>query len=92
RGAFWILAGLSLLMAVALVLFMPAVDRGERLDLRRQARIFGEPLFLTNVALSVLVFSAMFVSYTYLADILERIAGITPARIGWWLMGFGAGS
>ncbi|MGV8183267.1 MFS transporter, partial [Pseudomonas aeruginosa] len=33
---------------------------------------------------------AMFVSYTYLADILERIAGITPARIGWWLMGFGA--
>ncbi|WP_162953502.1 MFS transporter, partial [Pseudomonas aeruginosa] len=45
RGAFWILAGLSLLMAVALVLFMPAVDRGERLDLRRQARIFGEPLF-----------------------------------------------
>ncbi|HCA5810092.1 MFS transporter, partial [Pseudomonas aeruginosa] len=90
RGAFWILAGLSLLMAVALVLFMPAVDRGERLDLRRQARIFGEPLFLANVALSVLVFSAMFVSYTYLADILERIAGITPARIGWWLMGFGA--
>ncbi|MBN0719456.1 MFS transporter, partial [Pseudomonas aeruginosa] len=67
-----------------------AVDRGERLDLRRQARIFGEPLFLANVALSVLVFSAMFVSYTYLADILERIAGITPARIGWWLMGFGA--
>ncbi|MCW5269242.1 MFS transporter [Pseudomonas aeruginosa] len=78
------------LLAVALVLFMPAVDRGERLDLRRQARIFGEPLFLANVALSVLVFSAMFVSYTYLADILERIAGITPARIGWWLMGFGA--
>ncbi len=32
----------------------------------------------------------MFTAYTYLADMLERIAGVAPAQVGWWLMGFGA--
>jgi predicted MFS family arabinose efflux permease len=42
------------------------------------------------VTLSVLVFTAMFTAYTYLADLLERLAGIPAAQVGWWLMGFGA--
>jgi len=32
----------------------------------------------------------VFTAYTYLADLLERIAGVAPAHVGWWLMGFGA--
>ncbi|MBB3213907.1 putative MFS family arabinose efflux permease [Herbaspirillum sp. Sphag1AN] len=48
------------------------------------------PFFLANVALSVLVFTAMFAGYTYLAEMLEKAAGIAPAQGGWWLMGFGA--
>jgi DHA1 family inner membrane transport protein len=56
----------------------------------QQARLFREPYFLANVALSVIVFTAMFTAYTYLADLLERIAGVAPANVGWWLMGFGA--
>jgi DHA1 family inner membrane transport protein len=31
----------------------------------------------------------MFTSYTYLADMLERIALVPPSQVGWWLMGFG---
>jgi DHA1 family inner membrane transport protein len=90
RNSFWILALLSLLMAAGLWLLMPAVARSPRMNLREQARLFKEPYFLANVALSVIVFSAMFTAYTYLADILERLAGIAPAHVGWWLMGFGA--
>jgi predicted MFS family arabinose efflux permease len=90
RNSFWILALLSLLMAAGLWLLMPAVARSPRMNLREQARLFKEPYFLANVALSVIVFSAMFTAYTYLADILERLAGIAPAQVGWWLMGFGA--
>jgi predicted MFS family arabinose efflux permease len=90
RNSFWILALLSLLMAAGLWLLMPAVARSPRMNLRAQARLFKEPYFLANVALSVIVFSAMFTAYTYLADILERLAGIAPAQVGWWLMGFGA--
>ena len=90
RGAFALLAGLSLLMAVAVLVCMPAVARTERVDFLRQAHIFKEPLFLANVALSIVIFSAMFVAYTYLADILERVAGVAPQDVGWWMMGFGA--
>ncbi|AWL04119.1 MFS transporter [Massilia oculi] len=90
RSAFWILAALSLAIALALWRLMPAVARARRVDFRSQARLFREPFFLANVALSILAFTAMFTAYTYLADILERIAGVAPANVGWWLMGFGA--
>ena len=89
RGAFWLLAGLSLVMAVAMAIYMPRVARSARVDFLKQARIFKEPLFLANVALSIIIFSAMFVAYTYLADMLERVAGVPPAHVGWWMMGFG---
>ncbi|MGE8114107.1 MULTISPECIES: MFS transporter [Pseudomonas] len=90
RGAFWLLAGLSLLMAVAMSVCMPRVARTAKVDFLKQARIFREPRFLANVLLSVVVFSAMFIAYTYLADILERVANVAPADVGWWMMGFGA--
>lgn len=90
RNAFWILAALSLAMALALLFLMPAVARAKRVDFRSQARLFREPYFLANVGLSILVFTAMFIAYTYLADILERVAGVAPLDVGWWLMGFGA--
>ena len=90
RNSFWMLAALSLLMAAALWMLMPAVARSPRLNFKEQARLFKEPYFLGNVVLSVIVFTAMFTAYTYLADILERLAGIAPANVGWWLMGFGA--
>ncbi|KPA97796.1 MFS transporter [Pseudomonas asplenii] len=90
RGAFGGLAGLSLIMALAIMTCMPGVERAPKVDWRQQARIFREPFFLANVMLSVLVFTAMFVAYTYLADLLERVAGVDSAHVGWWLMGFGA--
>lgn len=90
RGAFWVLAGLSLIMAVAMMVYMPTVERTQKVDFLKQARIFKEPFFLANVTLSIVVFTAMFVAYTYLADILERVAGVVPAHVGWWLMAFGA--
>jgi len=90
RNSFWILALLSLAMAAALWVLMPAVARAPRMNFKEQARLFKEPYFLANVALSVIVFTAMFTAYTYLADMLERLAGIAPANVGWWLMGFGA--
>ena len=90
RGAFYALAALSLLVAILLQWCMPAQRASQRMRLAEQARILRDPYFLANVALSVVVFTAMFTAYTYLADTLETVAGIAPARVGWWLMGFGA--
>lgn len=90
RGAFWMLAGLSLLIAALIWISMPTVRGSKPVAMREQAGILKSPFFLANVALSVLVFTAMFTGYTYLAEMLEQSAGIPPAQVGWWLMGFGA--
>ena len=89
RGTFWGLSGLSLLMGVLLFFVMPTLARPARVRLAEQARILKDPYFLGNVVLSVVVFTAMFTAYTYLADTLEQIAHIPAAQVGWWLMGFG---
>lgn len=90
RGAFWLLAAMSLLIAVMLQVCMPAVRSQQRLRFSEQLRILRDPVFVANVALSVLVFTAMFTGYTYLADMLENAARVPKAQVGWWLMGFGA--
>ncbi len=90
RGAFWLLAAMSLLIAVMLQVGMPTVRSQQRLRISEQPRILRDPVFVANVALSVLVFTAMFTGYTYLADMLENAARVPKAQVGWWLMGFGA--
>ena len=89
RGTFAGLAALSLVMAGLLLLVMPPIVRQPRMRLADQLGIFRKPAFVANLALSVLVFTAMFTAYTYLADLLEQVAGIAPGAVGWWLMGFG---
>jgi predicted MFS family arabinose efflux permease len=90
RGAFWALAVLSALIAVLLQVFMPSMAAGKRVGLVQQARILRDPLFVANVLLSVVIFTAMFTGYTYLAEFLEQIAQVPSSQVGWWLMGFGA--
>ncbi|WP_420713664.1 MFS transporter [Pseudomonas sp. RtIB026] len=90
RGAFWGLSALSLLMLLLLALYMPTLARPERSSIGQQMRILRDGRFIGNIVLSVVVFTAMFTAYTYLADMLERLAGIAPVAVGWWLMGFGA--
>lgn len=90
RVAFALLAGLSLLLAVLIAMFMPALELPPRMRLVEQARILGDAHFVAHVGLSVLIFTAMFTAYTYLADTLETLVGVAPGRVGWWLMGFGA--
>jgi DHA1 family inner membrane transport protein len=90
RGAFWALTVMSLLMALLLWISMPSVAKTAKVGLAKQAKILTDPQFIVNLLLSILVFTAMFTAYTYLADTLERIAMIAPTQVGWWLMGFGA--
>ncbi|MBH3427668.1 MFS transporter [Pseudomonas alkylphenolica] len=91
RAAFALLAGLALVKALLLHLYLPRTPRhNQATSLRGQFGILRSRLLQGHVLLSVLVFSGMFTAYTYLADILERLAGFDGARVGWYLMGFGA--
>ncbi len=89
RGTFWLLSGISLLMAVLIAVSMPQIRQPKKESLAEQASILKDPFFLGNIALSVVVFTAMFTAYTYLADTLQHVAMMPASQVGWWLMGFG---
>ncbi|WP_249675512.1 MFS transporter [Pseudomonas abieticivorans] len=91
RGSFWILAGISLLIAALMHLVMPTLPVSPSAHPeQKQTAILRQPRFLAHLLLSILTFTALFTAYTYLADVLERLAGIPASQVGWWLMGFGA--
>ncbi|WNW10489.1 MFS transporter [Pseudomonas sp. DTU_2021_1001937_2_SI_NGA_ILE_001] len=90
RAAFAVVGALALLKACSLVIWLPASQPFAPASMRRQLGLLRSPRLLGHVLLSVLVFSGMFTAYTYLADILERLAGFDGALVGWCLMGFGA--
>jgi len=91
RSAFAILALVAMIKALLLWRYLPATRLHlEQVSLRSQFGILRRPLMIGHVLLSILVFCGMFTAYTYLADILERLAGFNGTVVGWCLMGFGA--
>lgn len=90
RAAFATLAVLALAKALALMVFLPAIQlKKEAVPMREQFGILRNPVVVTHVSLSLLLFAGMFTAYTYLADILEKVAGFNGTTVGWILMGFG---
>ncbi|GAA5129096.1 MFS transporter [Luteolibacter yonseiensis] len=90
RAAFASIAVLAFIKAIALMLFLPKVPlKKQPASFLKQFGILKNPVVVGHVLLSLLVFAGMFTAYTYLADILERLAGFDGATVGWILMGFG---
>ncbi|WP_235567210.1 MFS transporter [Lysobacter sp. Root604] len=91
RVAFGALAAVAFGKAALLYFFLPST-RLERAHapLAEQFRVLRDPLLIGHVLLSTLLFTGMFTAYTYLADLLERLAGFDGSWIGWTLMAFGA--
>ncbi|MDO7896853.1 MFS transporter [Pseudomonas citrulli] len=91
RSAFAILAVIAFAKALLLFIYLPRTNlHQQQVSFRSQFKILRSPLMQGHVLLSILVFSGMFTAYTYLADILERLAGFDGTLVGWCLMGFGA--
>ncbi|HEY0790319.1 MAG TPA: MFS transporter [Chthoniobacterales bacterium] len=90
RTAFAAIAVLASAKAVLLFVFLPTIQANQdRVPVWRQMGILRGPRMLGHVLLSLLVFAGMFTAYTYLADILEKLGGLSGAAVGWILMGFG---
>ncbi|RYD25103.1 MAG: MFS transporter, partial [Verrucomicrobiaceae bacterium] len=90
RTAFATLTVLSLAKLLLLFRFLPRLPgSGERIPVLKQLGILRQPRILGHTALSVAVFAGMFTAYTYLADMLEKLAHFSGSAVGWILMGFG---
>jgi len=91
RAAFGLLGVLAFAKALLLFFFLPTIQvHSAETSLLKQFRVLRSLEMQGHVLLSVLVFCGMFTAYTYLADILERLAGFNGTVVGWCLMAFGA--
>lgn len=91
RAAFGVLSAVAFAKALLLLLAFPSTRiRAESVKLVTQLRILRNPIVVGHVLLSLLVFTGMFTAYTYLADMLERLAGFNRQIVGWTMMAFGA--
>ncbi|MDZ5435035.1 MFS transporter [Pseudomonas fluorescens] len=91
RSAFTLLALIAFAKALLLFIYLPKTNLHQhQVSFLSQFKILRSPLMAGHVLLSIVVFSGMFTAYTYLADILERLAGFNGTVVGWCLMGFGA--
>lgn len=90
RAAFGTLGVLALAKAALLYFFLPHTPGSkDQPGALQQMAIFRDARSVGHVLLSLLVFAGLFSVYTYLADLLERLAGVPAATVGWILMGFG---
>lgn len=89
RSAFVILSVVAFAKALLLFIYLPKSMHKDQASFSSQFRLLRSPVMQGHVLLSVLVFSGMFTAYTYLADMLERLAGFNGTVVGWCLMGFG---
>jgi predicted MFS family arabinose efflux permease len=90
RIAFGAVSAVAFVKALMLYFYFPQMAAGtDGTSFKSQLTILRDPVMLGHVLLSVLVFTGMFTAYTYLADILGRLAGFNGQLVGWTLMAFG---
>ncbi|GAS99179.1 major facilitator transporter [Mycolicibacterium canariasense] len=90
RGCFAALAAAASVVAVGLHFGLTwDCSGGPRRAGAAGYALLRAPMFLVHVALSVLIFTAMFTAYTFLAEILRAVVRVETGRVGWWLMAFG---
>jgi predicted MFS family arabinose efflux permease len=81
---------LCALIAVIMWIFFPRMTAVADNEPTPPLKVLTYPLVLVNLLMSFLALTAMFTSYTYLADLLTRIGHFSVTLTGWILMGFGA--
>jgi MFS transporter, DHA1 family, inner membrane transport protein len=90
RMTFAVIAVLCLATAGLIAALFPRIVPPPAGSLRSQAAILKRGKILAYLALSAVIFTAMFAGYTYLADFLSQVTGFDGTTVGWILMGFGA--
>ena len=91
RAAFWAVGALGMVAAGAVAVWLPARLPMERPNLRAELRVLGMPQVMLAMVISALSSASLFSVFTYIAPLLERVTGFTPADVTVALLVFGVG-
>lgn len=89
RVAFGTGAAICALVAVLIWTLFPRMTVEAEAHPVSPVKVLAHPIILVNLLMSFFALTAMFTSYTYLADTLTRLGNFTDGAAGWILMGFG---
>lgn len=90
RAAFSSIAGLSLVIAIAMYWRFPRLTNNHHLhDLRHLSALTKQPLLRRLCPATVLALTGHFCAFTYVSLLLEKIIGISPSYLAVYLFLFG---
>lgn len=92
RVAFLCVAGLALVVAVAMAVVLPGQPVSQTISLRLLARQFTKPGVRGAATATLLLVGGHYVAFTYVSTVLLRITGIDQQLINVYLLGFGVGA
>ena len=91
RATFWAVAALGLVGMIAIALLLPGqIAKTEPTSLLGQLRVLGSGRLLLVFTMTALGYGGTFVTFTYLATILEDITGVAASHVSLILMLYGA--
>lgn len=91
RATFWAVAGLGVIALIAIATLLPArIAKAPPASLMEQVRVLGSGRLLLVFAMTALGYGGTFVTFTYLATILEDITGFAAGHVGLILVLYGA--
>ncbi|MFF0430043.1 MFS transporter [Streptomyces sp. NPDC004520] len=91
RAPFVVLTALTLAAVVLLALVLPR-QQAPTTSLRDELRVVTRKPVLLAIATTAVGFSGVAVVFTYIAPLLTRVAGFSPAAVSALLLAYGAGS
>ncbi|RFU49302.1 MFS transporter [Paraburkholderia sp. DHOC27] len=91
RTTFLVVAAFGLVALIGALAFVPRnIEQAPPTSMRRQAELFSKPRLLLVFAITAIGYGGSLVAFTYLAPILEQVAGFSPAVVGAVLLVYGA--
>ncbi|KUZ78449.1 MFS transporter [Burkholderia ubonensis] len=90
RATFLVVALFGLVAFLGAVAFVPRrLPQTEPAPLARQFRVLAQPRLLLVFAMTAVGYGGSLIAFTYMAPLLEQIAGFTPSQVSLVLVGYG---
>lgn len=91
RLVFWVIAGIGLVTVAAIASLVPPIEKGKPIALRTELRAFVDPQVLLVMGITIFGPAAFFTSITYIAPMMNKVAGFSDAGVAWLMVLFGLG-
>ncbi|MDJ0390105.1 MFS transporter [Roseomonas sp. E05] len=91
RATFWAVAGLGVIAFAGIAALLPrGLSRAAPASLVEQVRVLGSGRLLLVFAMTALGYGGTFVTFTFLAPMLQQVTGFAPAHVSLILVLYGA--